>query len=159
MKIESVHLVNRILAAILVLLGFSSCGKDNDNLGDIPVEYGTPSVNYQIKGTVTDKSGTPIKDIKVVVNYIPQTTAEDRTVYTDANGQFSTWYWCAYSSKWDKPTITFEDTDGEDNGGLFKTATLDANDMAQTELPIPEDNHWCVGNYELTADVKLEKEE
>ncbi|MGN0091550.1 MAG: radical SAM-associated putative lipoprotein [Alistipes sp.] len=117
MKIESANFVNRILAAMLVLLGFASCGKDNTDIGDIPVEYGTPYVDYQIKGTVTDNSSTPIKDIKVVVSYIPQTTKDDITVYTDANGRFSAPY--KHYFHVDDPTVTFEDTDGEENGDLL----------------------------------------
>lgn len=157
MKLESANFVNRILAAMLALLGFASCGKDNTDIGDIPVEYGTPYVDYQIKGTVTDNSSTPIKDIKVVVSYIPQTTKDDITVYTDANGRFSAPY--KHYFHVDDPTVTFEDTDGEENGGLFKTATLNVKDMEKTQLPVDKDNHWCIGSYELNADVKLEKEE
>jgi len=46
--------------------------------------------------------------------------------------------------------------DGEDNGGRFKSATLGIDDM--TAKKVEEGGHWYSGDYEVTADVKLEKE-
>ncbi|MBR4778482.1 MAG: radical SAM-associated putative lipoprotein, partial [Bacteroidaceae bacterium] len=42
-------LLSRLCAAVLALLGFASCEKFND----VRLEYGTPSVDFKVKGTVT----------------------------------------------------------------------------------------------------------
>lgn len=149
MKSEQVNFVNRILAAILVLLGFSACGE-----GGGKAEYGTPYVSYQIKGTVTDKNDAPIKGIKVVISDEPENESDDVTVYTDADGKFTGPH--TYSFGLYGQTVTFEDVDGEDNGGLFKSATLGIDDM--TAKKVKKGEHWYSGDYEVTADVKLEKE-
>lgn len=150
MKSEPVSFVNRILAAILVLLGFSACGEGKEPME----EYGTPSVSYQIKGTVTDKDNAPIKGIKVVISDERKYDTDDITVYTDADGKFTGPH--TYSFSLYGQTVTFEDVDGEDNGGLFKSATLGIDDM--TARKVKEGGHWYSGDYEVTADVKLEKE-
>lgn len=150
MKSESVNFINRILAAILVLLGFSACGEGKEPM----VEYGVPSVSYRIKGTVTDKDNAPIKGIKVVISDEPEIESDDITVYTDADGKFTGPH--TYSFSLYGQTVTFEDVDGEDNGGRFKSSTLGIDDM--TARKVKEGGHWYSGDYEVTADVKLEKE-
>lgn len=150
MKPEPVNFINRILAAILVLLGFSACGEGKEPMP----EYGTPSVSYRIKGTVTDKDNAPIKGIKVVISDEPEIESDDITVYTDADGKFSGPH--TYSFSLYGQTVTFEDVDGEDNGGRFKSSTLGIDDM--TAKKVKEGGHWYSGDYEVTADVKLEKE-
>lgn len=150
MKSEPVNFINRILAAILVLLGFSACGEGKEPMP----EYGTPSVSYRIKGTVTDKDNAPIKGIKVVISDEPEIESDDITVYTDADGKFSGPH--TYSFSLYGQTVTFEDVDGEDNGGRFKSSTLGIDDM--TAKKVKEGGHWYSGDYEVTADVKLEKE-
>lgn len=150
MKSESVNFVNRILAAVLALLGFSACGEGKEPMA----EYGTPSVSYRIKGTVTDKDDAPINGIKVVISDEPESESDDVTVYTDADGKFTGPH--TYSFGLYGQTVTFEDVDGEDNGGLFKSATLGIDDM--TKKKVEEGGNWYSGDYEVTADVKLEKE-
>lgn len=150
MKSEPVNFINRILAAVLALLGFSACGEGKEPMP----EYGTPSVSYRIKGTVTDKDNAPIKGIKVVISDEPEIESDDITVYTDADGKFSGPH--TYSFSLYGQTVTFEDVDGEDNGGRFKSSTLGIDDM--TAKKVKEGGHWYSGDYEVTADVKLEKE-
>lgn len=118
------------------------------------VEYGVPSVSYRIKGTVTDKDNAPIKGIKVVISDEPEIESDDITVYTDADGKFTGPH--TYSFSLYGQTVTFEDVDGEDNGGRFKSSTLGIDDM--TARKVKEGGHWYSGDYEVTADVKLEKE-
>ena len=55
--------VESLLSGALALLGFTGCNSNSE----APCLYGTPSVNYQVLGTVTDEQGKPLKDIQVVV--------------------------------------------------------------------------------------------
>lgn len=56
----------RVWAGFLALLGFASCNS-NEDPGDIPLEYGTPTVGFQVQGVVTDEEGNPLEDIQVIV--------------------------------------------------------------------------------------------
>lgn len=142
MKSERKNFLRRILGAVLVLLGFSVCNSCR-------VAYGCPHVDYRIKGTVTDENNSPIKGIKVLINNV------DNDIYTDGNGKFEGPH--ASDVSLGRQTVSFEDVDGEDNGGLFKSATFGIDDMQQKQVK-KGDGNWYQGDYELTADVKLEKE-
>ena len=49
-------LITQSLSALLSLLGFSGCSGFGFGL----CEYGTPTTDYQIRGTVTSDDGSPI---------------------------------------------------------------------------------------------------
>ena len=53
----------RVWAGFLALLGFASC-TSNEDPEDIPLEYGTPTVGFQVQGVVTDEEGNPLEDIQ-----------------------------------------------------------------------------------------------
>ena len=55
--------MTRLLSGALVALGFTACDDENngDYPDDYPLEYGSPSVEYRVKGTVTDEAGNPIE--------------------------------------------------------------------------------------------------
>lgn len=142
MKSERKNFLRRTLEAILVLLGFSVCSS-------CYVAYGSPHVGYRIIGTVTDENDVPVKGIKVLINHA------DMDIYTDENGKFESPHASAIDLDW--LTASFEDVDGEDNGGLFKSATLGIGDMQYKQVKKGK-GPWYDGDYEITADVKLEKE-
>ena len=59
-------LMTRLLSSALVALGFTAC--DNETTDDVyPLEYGSPSVDYRVKGIVTDEAGNPIENIRVII--------------------------------------------------------------------------------------------
>ena len=72
------------LAGALSILGFSSCG-------DQPDMYGTPVGHYEIKGTVTDPNGAPVKDAEIIVRTLDKNNIS--TLYpgatTDNNGDYT----------------------------------------------------------------------
>ena len=61
--------MTRLLSGALVALGFTACDDENngDYPDDYPLEYGSPSVEYRVKGTVTDEAGNPIENIRVII--------------------------------------------------------------------------------------------
>ena len=78
------RILSRVLSGLLVALGFTGCDGS-----DTPEEYGTPSVKFQVKGTVTDEAGNPIENIRVIVrgNYDNEPNPwMDDTIYTDRDG-------------------------------------------------------------------------
>ena len=48
-----------ILTAIISLLGFSGCSKEEE----IPLMHGSPTVDYKAEGCITDEAGNPIEGI------------------------------------------------------------------------------------------------
>lgn len=150
MKPESMNIVNRILVAVLALLGFSACEENGGGY----VEYGSPYSQYRIKGAVTDTDNVPIKGIKVDViakSYYGDKEYVLDTKYTDENGAFTS------DDVWEFSEVSLSDIDGEDNGGAFRPVRMNVKDMKKTQIE-KGDGHWYFGSYEYTADVKLEKE-
>ena len=54
----------RVWAGFLALLGFASC-TSNEDPEDIPLEYGTPTVGFQVQGVVTDEEGIRWKTFRL----------------------------------------------------------------------------------------------
>lgn len=154
------NLFNAVTAGLLSLLGFSSCSNNDDN--EIPCLYGTPTSTYHFKGTVTDEHGTPIKGIKVVT----QVKQDDKAIrvdstYTDSDGSYQTADKMSVSTpsyyvKNGIMSVSFEDVDGQENGGEFETAKSVGDDINVKQT---ENGHgsWDRGKFELTADKKLKK--
>lgn len=93
-------------------LSASSCMME-DISSDIP-DYGD-----MIRGFVTDTENNVIEHIKVTFDWNNGTYQEIK--YTDSHGQFSSGYWQPDANEVMTLTITLEDIDGEDNGGLFES--------------------------------------
>ena len=89
---------NWALAGLLSLLGFTGCGKDNNNDGEMRVEYGVPTANFKVLGRVTDEQGKPLSGMRVAAS--DATTVWGKgpdqcnvyllrdTVYTASDGSF-----------------------------------------------------------------------
>lgn len=111
----------RVLSGLLALLGFSAC----DENGGV-MEYGSPTVDFQVKGQVTDAEGNPIEGIQVITKpaygvYTDVTNGSWKkadTTYTDAEGNFES---SLLQNVAMEGKLLFEDVDGEANGGTFQT--------------------------------------
>ena len=151
--------MKKILYFMLSALGFSACSdiengdKKSDDWQDIPCMYGTPTTEFVVKGKVTDSAGVPIKGIVISSKGINSfddgsglsaVTADDGTFTTNKMREFGV-----------MGTLIFTDTDGEANGGDFATLEVDISDLPQQK--IKKGKGWYNGEYEVTADVKLEK--
>ncbi len=99
---------------ILAALGFQTACDSEKEDDPIRVMYGTPYVNYEIEGLVTDKDGTPIAGI--VVSDGESGVPSSASVYTDGDGR----YVMTHSAVFRTATLHFNDIDDEANGGIFK---------------------------------------
>lgn len=86
-----------------------------------------------IQGIVTDMEGTPLNHIKVVLDYGDD--LGQLTVYTSLKGEFIADIYQPATML----TITLEDIDGEENGGLFNTlkdqiTIIDGNILNNEEI-------------------------
>jgi putative lipoprotein (rSAM/lipoprotein system) len=78
---------------------------------DTPAEYGMPHDRYvSISGVVRSKANAPIRGIKVSVK------DSSSPHFTDTGGNFS-----IYMPQQESYKLKFEDIDGPENGGYFKT--------------------------------------
>jgi len=103
---------------ILLLLGFSgifySCMK-----------YGMPSDEFEIKGTITNHSKKPIKNIRIIRENFDYERRAD-TLYTNLEGKYSFKLYEGYDINYDKPIhLKIDDIDGEANGGEFLSKEID----------------------------------
>ena len=145
--------MKKLLYLLLGLLGFSACSegensnKTRDDIDNIPCMYGTPTVEFTIKGKVTDSAGVPIKGIVVSSD-----RNSDLSAVTGEDGSFTTNKVRAINIY---GTLTFTDTDGDANGGDFATKDVSVESLPKVE--IKGGDGWYNGEYEVTADVKLTK--
>lgn len=89
---------NWALAGLLSLLGFAGCGKDNNDDGEMRVEYGVPTANFKVLGRVTDEQGKPLSGMRVVASDVTTVWGKGPeqcysgllrdTVYTASDGSF-----------------------------------------------------------------------
>ena len=158
--------LSRLCAAVLALLGFASC----EHIWDAPSEYGCPSVDFKVKGTVTDAEENPLKGIRVIVrtnfDNLPDSRQSyvddlgryhvyggDDTLYTDANGRYESHELNTVSIASQK--VYFDDLDGDDNSGTFLSDSVELK-TAPNKLYKDGDGHWYNGGYEYTVDVQLQ---
>ena len=106
----------KIICAAICAYALASCmAMDMEGVPDMS---DMPELTYP--GSVMDTEGTPIEHIKVTIEWQGAFPVKD-IKYTDSNGMF-------YLDIINPPesynvTLTLEDIDGEENGGLFETLT------------------------------------
>lgn len=152
MKVKVDYLYNSLTTLLLSILGFSSC----DVVKEEPCLYGTPTTKYYIKGRVTDTDGKPINGIKVGENTVYDNVSRPQSIpiYTNEKGEYITAM--NSTSSIDVVEVTFEDIDGEENGGAFVNDTLKVTDMTINKVA-KGDGIWNLGTFELIANKILKK--
>lgn len=159
MKRRIKNLWKYLVTAILGVLGFSSCEEGGLDLEIIerPAMYGAPYADFKSLGTVKDEAGKPIEGIRVAVSQTWRNSddsilwIEADTVYTDTKGSY-----LLEKNHVRLPgelQIVFEDIDGADNGGEFKSAEVTPHAIRASE----GDKGWYQGLYEAKADIVLYK--
>lgn len=132
-----------------------------DNEPEPAPEHGTPSIRYQVKGTVTDEAGNPLKGIAVRLkdNFMNPAFKDPYmqldSVGTDEKGEYITNFVNDTGIR-DGLVLIAEDTDGQENGGLFRPDTIRLTDMEKKKVGEGADE-WDSGTWQLKADFKLKK--
>lgn len=159
MKVRFYRWYNAVLTALLSMLGYGCSTSDEvmEMYGTV-VEYGTPNVDYIIRGTVTDEVGTPILGIKTVLKDIPDNYPDYAysidSAMTDAAGKYQIEKRIYVHQ--DGRKLIVEDIDGEANGGEFLSDTVDISKLEAKKIG-EGDGRWNSGKYEINADFKLKK--
>ena len=145
--------MNRLIYCLMTLLGFGSVGCESEAL----VEYGVPSVTYEVKARVVDSEGNPIKGIEVIISqkedFNPKwgrvfetTTLEDGTLAESRTSSFT---------GGNKLYIKLTDVDGAANGGDFEELVHSAPVYPLNK--IEEGEGWYAGCYKVQfGDITLE---
>ena len=106
----------KIICAAICAYALASCmAMDMEGVPDMS---DMPELTYP--GSVMDTEGRPIEHIKVTIEWQGAFPVKD-IKYTDSNGMFYLDIINAQESY--NVTLTLEDIDGEENGGLFETLT------------------------------------
>jgi len=142
-----------ILALLSSVAFFTGC--DVIKGGDQPVEYGTPTADFEIKGTVTDSlSSDPVPNIRVIRSNADYPQWGD-TTYTDANGRYAFNF---HDFPVEKPTFPLkaEDVDGNLNGGNYASKSVHV-EISTSDWIQKGDGHWYFGKASKTQDFKIKK--
>lgn len=111
--------MKKLIYLLMTLMGFGAVSCESP-VEDTMAEYGCPYVNFNLKARVIDQTGKPIEGIKTHSGMF--VTYSDQAGNVIANGQVF---------PGDQYMVTFEDVDGEENGGEFETLVLDITDKVE----------------------------
>ena len=140
-----------LFMAMLLLLGLSVCGCSKPQYTKSGNMSGYSMLTYQVEGTVTDESCVPIAGIKVFVSDSHTKMGKiDAIAYTDEEGRFVSPVVSTYFIT--DQTITFEDIDEEENGGLFRSVTVKVVDLKKSDSDFS-----MSASYQFWINMVLEK--
>ena len=115
--------LSRIFICVFAAVALMSCSKEQN---------GDPFILFEVHGKVMDAAGNPLEGINVIAG-------QADVQKTNINGNF-TFHGRTVPS--DHVLLTFEDKDGDDNGGEFVTKTV--------EIPLRQKSPGTSGNYKGT---------
>ena len=149
--------MDRIIKFVLTLLGFVSASSLDGCV--TKAEYGTPEVEYTVKGRVVNKAGHTIKGL-YISNSRGESYDSDRrydfeSVLSGSDGRFELKSRCFYSED-SLSDIYITDVDGEENGGKFADKHLSVT-FGQSDLT--SQKNWKTYYSKDLGDITLELEE
>lgn len=139
--------MKKILAAVSKFLLVTLFGIPQACIQTTMCEYGCPTVDYQLKGTVMDEDMNPIEGIKVSITDSQNGYKADEM--TDVSGEFAFNETIAGFSI-DEVRVFFRDIDGSDGGGEFAPDSLKVSVHKVAE----GDGNWHRGTFE-SDDVEI----
>ncbi len=150
-----IHWYEILLSSLLAMLGFSSCGSNFRN-NDAPSVYGVPTVDFIVKGTVTDSDGKPLKGIKMSTIMGDEEKCDTlATTFTDDDGRYEFEQQNDMNLEGGKALVA-EDVDGRANGGKHETVRIEFKDLPRTKTKEGRIS-FDAGEYDITGDIKMKK--
>lgn len=145
---------DKIILALLGCIGFlTGC-----NIIHPPIaEYGVPSADFIIKGTITDSiSSTPVANIRVIRGD-SSSLAYPRfdTIYTDSKGKYQSTV-SAFPVESPAFHLKTDDLDGVQNVGDFQRKTVEVV-FTSSDWIEKKSSGWYEGKAQKTVDIKLKK--
>ena len=153
MKAKVKHLFEVVAGFVLAMLGFNGCEEIINGVD----EYGMPHASFKVIGTVkAADTNEPIDGIKVKFRQKMDEEFTNEIEFQSKNGgkvEETFYEWPFFESI----EFTFEDVDGEENGGSFLPDTLRTKDL-KIEFVEDKESNWHNGDYTISFDAKLNKE-
>ena len=151
-----IKIFDKFLIGLMACTGlFSGC--------ETVVEYGTPTADYEIKGTVTDSiTSIPIQKARVIVTLTKKYLQQDTTItivdtlastLTDVSGKYDIQF-KEFPLEEISLKLKVNDEDGAANGGDFASSEKDVV-FKSSDLEIKKSG-WYVGKATKTQDIKLQ---
>lgn len=139
--------MKKILAAVSKFFLVTLFGIPQACIQTTMCEYGCPTVDYQLKGTVMDEDMNPIEGIKVSIEDSRNGHVADDM--TDVSGEF-VFNETITGFSIDEVRVFFRDIDGSDGGGEFAPDSLKVSVHKVAE----GDGNWHRGTFE-SDDVEI----
>jgi len=147
MKNFMIRFFDRMILALLAIAGLTyACD-------DPRVEYGAPTADFVIKGTVTDSITTQTLNHIRVIRQLDENGLYGDTTYTDTKG-FYQFTFSDFPVEYPEFKLKIEDTDGDLNGGEFETRNVSVQ-ISSKDWTEKGDNHWYLGKAVKNQDIKL----
>ena len=139
---------DKIIVVLLGIFGvFNSCEQAE--------KYGMPYAKYELKGIVTDKeTSNPIQNIQVVRHTYMEYGGD--TLYTDVEGKYAFPNPSSHFYMDSDFHLKFEDIDGEENGGDFKSKEIKGR-FTEADRVEKGEGKWYQGKFVRIANIELEK--
>jgi putative lipoprotein (rSAM/lipoprotein system) len=115
--------LSRIFICVFAAVALMSCSKEQN---------GDPFILFEVHGKVMDAAGNPLEGINVIAG-------QADVQKTNINGNFT---FFGRTVPADHVSLTFEDKDGDNNGGEFVKKTV--------EIPLRQKSPGTGGNYKGT---------
>ena len=149
MKAKLLTRINALIATLVSLLGFTSCGNFLVKYG-APVEYGTPFATWDVSGKVSDEENNPIENAQVIVRSPKPGQIRD-TLYSDEEGLYRGSYPGVFPYSNDSIDIVVRDTAGVYASDSVRVA------VEYDKSEVADDDSWNRGTAYIQQDFQLKK--
>lgn len=140
-------LLSTVASILLGWLGFSSCSESHVGM----MEYGTPTVEYEVKVHVTDQDAKPVEGLQVGISE----DHREKKGLTDGQGDVELYGSYTGFRRDHKITLMVKDIDGEDRGVVTdKETTIE---IRESDFVSKGNGHWNNGKVEKSIEITVER--
>lgn len=150
MKAKLLTRINALIATLVSLLGFTSCGNFLVKYG-APVEYGTPFARWDVNGKVSDEENNPIEHAQVIVRSPKPGQIRD-TLYSDEEGLYRGSYPGVFPYSNDSIDIVVRDT-----AGVYASDSVRVAVGKYDKSEVADGDSWNAGTAYIQQDFQLKK--
>ena len=150
MKAKLLTRINALIATLVSLLGFTSCGNLFLKYGAPAVEYGTPFARWDVNGKVSDEENNPIENAQVIVRSPNPGQIRD-TLYSDEEGLYRGSYTGVFPHSNDSIDIVVRDTAGVYASDSVRVA------VEYDKSKVADGDSWNGGTAYIQQDFQLKK--
>lgn len=148
MKAKLLTRINALIATLVSLLGFTSCGSFLVKYG--APEYGCPYARWDVNGKISDEENNPIENAQVIVRS-PKAGQIRDTLYSDEEGLYRGSYPGVFPYSKDSIDIVVRDTAGVYASDSVRVA------VKYDKSEVADGDSWNGGTAYIQQDFQLKK--